>query len=327
MRIGIAFLVLGLAPVGLAWEGRGHEQIADIAWVKLNPKAKQRVAKMLLAGDPKFRPAGPDSATLTENYLEKYVRPAFRRAAVWSDVIKGERSEQYEDWINTLNAASPGVRPTADPFQRGTEENRLKTWHYLDVPLFYTGPGRAPQPRPSNADYALRQVERGLRDSVKKNDDRTGAFWIYWANHVIGDIHQPLHCAEHFGPDFMPGGDDGGNGFQIRTSRDGNPTRLHGYWDGGIRRAMETDGEPGPEVITEKWLREITADPREATNLRWMQVIKRGSELARDEVYRGLSQGAVIPADYRTRMEVLSRRMAVLGGIRLATFLNRELGK
>ncbi|MDX2066636.1 MAG: S1/P1 nuclease [Fimbriimonadaceae bacterium] len=327
MRIGTVLILVAIAPGALAWEGKGHEQIADIAWVKLNPKAKRAVARMLLAGDPKFRPEAPRDETLTDRYLESQVRPAFRRAAVWPDVIKGDTSEQYEAWINDLNAKSPGVRPTADPFQRGTEENRLKTWHYLDVPLFYTGAGQAPPPRPSNADYALRQVERGLRDSVRKKDDRAGAFWIYWANHVIGDIHQPLHCAEHFGPEFLPGGDDGGNGFQIRTTRDGNPTRLHGYWDGGIRRAIETDGEPGPEAITEKWLRETSVNPREATSIRWMDVIRRGSELARDEVYRGLTQGAVVPPDYRTRMEVLSRRMAVLGGIRLATFLNRELGK
>ena len=52
--VGLGLIAL-LPFQGLAWSADGHNQIADIAWSKLTPKAKARLTVILNAGEPRFR--------------------------------------------------------------------------------------------------------------------------------------------------------------------------------------------------------------------------------------------------------------------------------
>src|SRR3569623_924267 len=114
--------LLCLASRVWAWDAAGHMQVADIAWSKLTPKAKCEVTAILMQGDPKFRPASDKEAD---------VRDAFRHAAVYPDVIKGDRTTQYEDIIPKMNALF-FVLSKPDP--KG-EFILCKTWHYYDAPI------------------------------------------------------------------------------------------------------------------------------------------------------------------------------------------------
>jgi hypothetical protein len=54
--------------------------------------------------------------------------------------------------------------------------------------------------------------------------------------HLVGDIHQPLHCATRVTEQF-PDGDRGGNSLMVRlvgTDGRAKKVKLHSYWDGGI---------------------------------------------------------------------------------------------
>ena len=50
--------------------------------------------------------------------------------------------------------------------------------------------------------------------------------------HLIGDLHQPLHCTSLIDYEF-PKGDMGGN--NIKITYNGEQTELHGFWDSGLR--------------------------------------------------------------------------------------------
>ncbi len=329
-RITCLVLTLAAGSSAFGWDGIGHQQVNDIAWKLLKPSVKSKIARALMEGDSAYRPKRPFDNAFSEQYLESQVRPWFREAGLWPDDIKGKPSESFEVWVNNLNKQSPGTKPTQDPFQRGSEENRLKTWHYVDFPLFFAGRGTPTPPRPSNALYGLKQIENGLKTSLSGSNQKykEGAFWIYWATHVIADIHQPLHCSEHFGQEFLPGGDDGGNQFFIKVAPNATDTRLHGYWDDGIEKALKQDGLTSFVAVTNAWLSRSDLKPKDedVANLNWEAIAKRQSEIAVAEVYRGLTNKGVVPAGYERRTADLSRKMAVLGGYRLAAYLNGLLG-
>src|SRR5205814_8107842 len=51
---------------------------------------------------------------------------------------------------------------------------------------------------------------------------------LAWLEHLVGDIHQPLHACSRFSPAY-PKGDRGGNLFMVKYH--GNITNLHLFWD------------------------------------------------------------------------------------------------
>src|SRR6185369_7010763 len=55
---------------------------------------------------------------------------------------------------------------------------------------------------------------------------------ICWVAHLVGDIHQPLHAATHYSPQF-PNGDAGGNGALVLRDPPyaDSQAKLHLVWD------------------------------------------------------------------------------------------------
>jgi hypothetical protein len=53
--------------------------------------------------------------------------------------------------------------------------------------------------------------------------------------HFVGDLHQPLHAADH--------DDKGGNCIGLSPSPDGRDTNLHAYWDTGVVQALGGSAE------------------------------------------------------------------------------------
>jgi hypothetical protein len=141
-----------------------------------------------------------------------------------------------------------------------------------------------------------------------------------WIEHMVGDVHQPLHCISRI-LRSMPEGDAGGN--RVFVTPVGN---LHGLWDGApgrdasdasvTRLAAEIAKEhPAPsqiEINPKKW-------------------IKEGAELARVEVYTfGLETGTrdhpiPLPESYAENARRIARTQMAIAGYRLAAVLNDRL--
>ncbi|BDI29867.1 endonuclease [Capsulimonas corticalis] len=324
-RISIAVLFLMLAaPAAHAWDANGHKQIADIAWTKMDKATKAKVRQILIAGDPAYRPAGTD---------DESVRDAFRRAAIFADDIKRSHDTQYEPIIDPMNRT---WLPTPDPADR--EQERCKTWHYYDTPI--RGGANAPQPRASNALNALTRAQSELTAQQKSDhpDLQAQCWWLYWTEHIVGDLHQPLHCSSDF--EHSPTGDAGGNGFLLGVSDPGRPGRnenLHFYWDSGIDHAVAADpstapdypgpdGRPNYEDVTRRWSADRSARPSKADSRRldvaaW---ISDGARLADTQVYT-VAEGAVPSPEYDAAQVKLCKRLALLAGARLAEMLKQAL--
>jgi hypothetical protein len=150
------------------------------------------------------------------------------------------------------------------------------------------------------------------------------AWYLYWIEHLVGDLHQPLHCAESY--EIVKTGDEGGNKFKTGVKRGDKFLSLHSYWDAGIEEAA---GDGDFEATTKNWVLDADLQPTSAAakNLDFKTWIADGAKLADDIVYVGIKENKKPSDDYEQKKEALCRRQAVLAGYRLAALLNDILGQ
>lgn len=335
------FCAVGCASLSQAWGPIGHRQIADIAWSQLSREAKVAITAILTSGDTVVDRGADNvysvpSMAVTDEYLEKIVRPVFANSANWADTIKYGKSKLFEARIIEDNAESPGVKIPAEG--KPGEEDRCKTWHYYDKSLNAPAEKAENVARESNAVRALHLRMKEFEDNARSaTPDKLGRVYsLYWIEHIFGDLHQPLHCVENF--EFDPAGDAGGNTFKLGISRNPNSKdkwNLHGYWDSGIDHAILADkGFPGgldtdPSVVSAKWTDEAKGQYKlgEIDNLDPVSWIDRGWKLAKEDVYDGIKPDGIPSPEYAARHEALCKQQALLAGFRLARYLNGVFAK
>jgi hypothetical protein len=110
---------------------------------------------------------------------------------------------------------------------RPTDAQGLETWHYIDYALKPPTFAFEPQPNPDDdALFGIEESEKTLSDRTAPAEERAVA--LSWLIHLVGDIHQPLHCASLF-TEAYPRGDRGGNEFFVMPASRG--IKLHSFWD------------------------------------------------------------------------------------------------
>jgi S1/P1 Nuclease len=213
--IALSVLFLMLCPaVCRAWNSTGHEIIAQIAYDHLTPAARGKLVAIL-----KFHPRLHEDLMNDMKAGEDADRAIFLRAATWPDEVRFP--------LNPLNR---------------TESHPV--WHYVDIP-YDLGGVSGPQPAekwdghsfPENLFQAMDKVTGELADPSTPNDRK--AIDLCWVEHLVGDIHQPLHATSLFSPQF-PQGDKGGNLEMIRTDQ-GQVEPLHMFWDDVEGLSLDAD--------------------------------------------------------------------------------------
>jgi hypothetical protein len=147
--------------------------------------------------------------------------------------------------------------------------------------------------------------------------------------HMIGDMHQPLHCESLFDDEF-PNGDRGGNDFYVKPEQNG--VRLHGIWDGLLGTAEN------PVVQWRNSLTILTEHPRaslpeltEGTTPKAWSLESRRLAI-RYGYLRGHLKGSTnsetapsLPEDYLKNAKSVAERQAALAGYRLADEIQEYL--
>ena len=202
------------------------------------------------------------------------------------------------------------------------------TWHYTNFPVKpFDFPVEETLTPENDVLFAIEENQRRLADTSALGVDRAAA--LSWLLHVIGDIHQPLHCVALVSASY-PEGDRGGNDFFVRPAADRESINLHAFWDGLLGRSGDVREARNQatllwEALAESQLAEL--DP-EAMPREWAL---EGRSFAISHVYlEGALNGAkrddrdkalVIPEDYAKRAKTLSERRAVVAGYRIALVL------
>jgi hypothetical protein len=207
----------------------------------------------------------------------------------------------------------------ADEIRRSGNQYDHPNWHFIDYPL--RPPDFALEPGPKPTDdvlFGVAECEKTLGDTNAAPELRAAE--LAWLIHLIGDMHQPLHCASLFN-DAYPKGDRGGNDFYVRPAQAG--VRLHGIWDGLLGTAINPRIQWNYAIKLESEfprssLMELT---NHTTPKEWSL---ESRELAIDKGYlRGTLKGSTdeddapsLPPDYLKNAKVVAEKQGALARCR-----------
>ena len=210
----IGIIVFSLSFSAFAWDETGHKITAYIAWQRMTPEVREKVIKILLA-------ASEDSqiATFYLPYGSRTEatrkREYFMLMATWADIIRDRNFEtRYKKYHHS-------------------------NWHYSDT-FWKSVNGKVEMlPAPDEGGLALAKIIEFEKLERSNANDAQKAVGIAWLEHLIGDIHQPLHASARV-TDTEPKGDQGGNLFLLTpkdTPRD-KQENLHWIWDSIVGRNL-----------------------------------------------------------------------------------------
>jgi hypothetical protein len=310
--IGLTLIAVLLTSqtTALAWDDTGHMVVSYIAYSRLSPAAKARVDQLLIPPPPPPGVKYPDRGFVF--YCDRNYDPVM--IANWMDDLRD----------NSLS----------DP---------LKPWHFINMnPIF---DGIEPKPIKTDAENVLKRVNWSLAmlkagknfdQTSTKSDDKASAEYLGYLIHLVGDMHQPLHCTTRYSKSH-PNGDAGGNLFPIDTPHSRN---LHSFWDaaGGlfafdkVKRPPEGKLEDQQKKIRQYAMVVMDAFPADG-NPKWKKTmipgkwVKESNDDARAYGFKNIVEGGKPSKTYIDKaQEVTSRRLA-FAGYRLAELINRIYGK
>jgi hypothetical protein len=310
--IAVIISLLLCAQTANAWWDGGHETVAYIAYKKLTPATRNRV-DALLRLNPLY------GAWTTGIPEEQKGLVAFVRAATWADCIKS--SSCAPGYISDGGNEPPG-KPT-DAQNIGYDDHLMhKYWHFIDVPDSAGAPAQPP-PKDPNALSEIRVLTQAI--GTDESDD-VKSYDVVWLEHLVGDVHQPLHATTRFTKNH-PGGDAGGNlvFFCASPCKD----QLHAYWDGllGDRPGMADITTTGDQLLAgNKPAKADVADPS--------QWVDESFALAKSTVYvapisddndSGQTISPRPDAAYDKSARAVANSQVLLAGYRLANLLNTQL--
>ena len=310
----ILFLLLiaaSAAKQALAWNDRGHMTVAYIAYKKLKQAKRDRV-DALLKMNPKYsewettiNQQIPNATQKDKNLL------IFMIAATWADQIK--RDKAY-----TSDGSDRGNRPdgSPDPIRNSGYDDMLmhKYWHFIDTPFSADGTALPAIPVPNIQDRIalFRHVlASDSADSLKSYD-------LSWLLHLVGDVHQPLHCSTRVSS-ADPQGDAGGNLVKLDCAK----CELHFFWDDllGTNAELKTVKNAARELPKAN-----SALSKKMDEKVW---VAEGFEAAKKQVYAPPVEAGdgpfTLSEAYKEAAKRLAKERVALAGARLANLLNKEL--
>lgn len=104
---------------------------------------------------------------------------------------------------------------------------KYNAWHFIDLPFSLDDTKLITAHHPNSLDE-IKINAAILKNPQQSNYQKAQALRILI--HLVGDVHQPLHCADRYSREY-PHGDKGGNLFKIKNE---DVKNLHAFWDEGL---------------------------------------------------------------------------------------------
>jgi hypothetical protein len=303
-------LLLAASPLQ-AWFSGGHMVVAYIAYQNLTPATRARVDALLKMNPmysqwTKHVPAAQKGLT------------AFMEAATWADCIK---SSSCAPGYTSDGGDIPPGKPSDTQNIGYADKLMHRYWHFIDQPFSAGAPGVPPK-KPN----ALTEIQLFIAAIGSNESDGIKSYDLVWLEHLVGDVHQPLHDTSRFTIDH-PAGDNGGNSIHFCASP--CTDELHAFWDGLLGDMLTVD----QATATAKALL-AAGKPAGADNLEPTAWTSEGLTLAEADVYAAPISTDNDPAvkisprpdaAYTANATAVARRQVTLAGYRLAGILNTNL--
>jgi hypothetical protein len=278
-----AALAALICSEALAWGDLGHEVTALIAYRHLTPAARTALDAML-ASDADTLTAGDFASRAT--WADKY-RIAHRETAAWHFV--------------DIEIDRPDLADACFGF-----------------PALQNGQWASHGPAQDCVVNKIDEFTAELKDLSTPAAERILA--LKFLIHFVGDLHQPLHAADHH--------DRGGNCVSLSPAV-GAQNNLHAYWDVSIVNAL---GQSAAQIADQLDARLSAADLKEWTEGSPRSWAMDSFEIGRRDVYAlpspptCQSGGSVaLSPSYRARAEKAAASQLLKAAVRLAAVLNGAL--
>jgi hypothetical protein len=292
----VALALLVFSPLAEAWNATGHRLVATIAWLKLEPKAREEVALLLRAHPDYERWRGRAGKGDVD-------ARAFVAASTWADEIR--KDPRFFD----------AGREQATPLLAGFPDmERHRDWHFVNWPL---SAGARSAPLGGTLDQQIPMLAKLL--VRREEQESTRAYALVWLIHLVGDAHQPLHASLR----VESGHDDEALIVVNRFASGRQRSTLHAFWDdlpgpSGLRGAPL-------DAAARALIAAHAPPPAGATSDEWLDESWR---LARDEAYPpGTDNPVTIDAAFYEKSVRIAERRVAAAGYRLAALLNELLAR
>ncbi len=316
------------------WGNAGHEAVAYVAWQQLTPETRARVMTLLALVPTLTSPTGKQvpgyadwkkdlPAGLSQDEQNLYL---FMRAATWADSIK---HVGFEDSDN----APPGT-PT-DVNIGYSDKKSHGYWHFVDAGFASDKSKVPPTPTPN----AITQIT-AFRTAIGSDEsDDLKSYDLVWIEHLVGDVHQPLHGTVRY---YQNKGDEGGNLVEIKlplamekkfegTLSKSSPRELHAFWDDLPGEGEPADALPEAEAFAKAL---SSASPDKVADTDASDWAVESFTMAKTDAYASPIKKSPKPASggsylitqtyYGKALQDADSRIA-LAGARLAKLLNENL--
>jgi hypothetical protein len=294
---GLAAMLIGLAvtPAAQAWGDQGHEVVAAIAYARLTPATRQAVDALLAA----------DKDALTA--------PDFISRATWADRWRDQdRNSTHQHY------------------------NATRQWHFVDIevdggtldeachqhPALPDGTPASAGPAQDCVVDKVLQFEAELKAPATTPAAKAERLLaLKFLMHFVGDLHQPLHAADHH--------DSGGNAVPVSWGATVHATNLHSYWDTRLVNLLGKDAKVVAATLAKQisaaqarqWATGTPADwALEAHALAKSVVYNFSGESTATDDHGGSSER--LDAAYDARALPVVRAQLGKAGVRLASLLN-----
>jgi hypothetical protein len=155
------------------------------------------------------------------------------------------------------------------------------------------------------------------------------AAYLSYLVHLIGDMHQPLHCESFYSDDY-PNGDRGGNDFFVRLPQ--GPSRLHPIWDDllGITPNLLLECRNAVDLQVNFPRAALPELRKDTTPVAWSLesrklAIKYGYLNGHLKGSTNAADAPMLPDGYLKAATAVARRQAALAGYRLADEIQQYL--
>ncbi len=359
----VLIVLLALPRSAWSWGYQGHEAVACIAWRLLTQPVKDKVFALLQQVPSRSNPTNTETipgfkewsqnlpAGLTKDEQHMYI---FMRAATWADSIKHRFLHDSDTPPADMAEAASNIGFT-DPDSHGY-------WHFIDtafgtaatatstppsVPkscwIRKTGqPAVPPTPVNSLPHTPIPNVSTEitlLATALASNESSPlKAYDMIWLEHLVGDIHQPLHATVRFVKGI---GDLGGNcvAISIPQSLRANfanpsnpnakpPAELHAFWDDLPGEGGQMDTKNAVDYAATL----AAADAAQAAIDNPTIWAKESFAMSQKDVYLspigptlGSPTAFVITDAYFNTASADAKLRVALAGARLANLLNKAL--
>jgi hypothetical protein len=317
LHIALLLAVLATAAPVHAWNSFGHMEVAYLAYQKLTPATKARVWTLLQLNPdfPTWESTIPAGTTDADKQLM-----VFMIASIWADEIKGVAP--YKNRFTDEDPHNVNVPDGTTSAQNigYTDLFRHRYWHFIDRPFSRDGTPLPPVPQPN----ALTQIIafRAVLSSAGANELKS--YDLVWLLHLVGDVHQPLHCTTRI-ESGAPDGDQGGNAVKCPNCIPGYG-ELHGFWDDVLGTTGDNPDYQSVMAAAKKLPKPIAGKARTKDADVW---ITEGIAYAKSTVYKApilAGHGPFTLTDkYKAAAKALARQRVALAGARLGNLLNQEL--